>query len=134
MAKNNIKQEKFAAHYAEYGNATRAYLYVNPKATYGTARTEGSEWLTKPNIIDLIQQKKDEFNEKFMHSKEKTIQELLLTAEEAKEAGNYNAYGKLREMIIKMNGFYEADKVELSGGYTINISVTNGNEEDINKI
>jgi len=124
------KQEKFAAHYAEFSNATRGYLYANPSATYNTARTEGSRWLAEPNIQDLIQEKKDEFNEKFMHSKEKTIQDLLEAAEEAKAIRNYNAYAKLREMIIKMCGFNEPDKIEMKTEIKFDFGLTTSEEGD----
>ena len=123
-----LKQEKFATHYAEFSNATRAYLYANPKAAYSTARVEGCKYLAHPNIAQLIESKQAEFNEKFMHSKEKTIQELIQTAEQAKKANQFGAYGKLREMVIKICGFYEPEKIEQTGTIIIKFDGDDDNE------
>ena len=128
------KQEKFSTHYSEFSNSTRAYLCANPKASYDTARTEGAKYFAEPCIKKLIQQKQDLFNEKYLHSKEKTISELLITAEEAKANGRYSDYAKLRDMVIKMNGFYEPEKLEIEGTQTVIITVANANKEDLEKI
>lgn len=134
MAKKIFKMtpahEKFCQHYSEYGNATQAYLFAWPNVKYGTAKTEGSEMLTKPDIAERIDQLKEEFAVQYKQTKEGTIRDLIQSAEEAKTAGQFSAYAKLREMIIKMCGLSEPSKIDVtSGGEKINI-ILNLNDLD----
>ena len=128
MAKDKsiLKYNKFAAHYIENGNCTRAYMFAFPKATYGTAKTKGCQLLAEDNIKEIIEAAREEFNEKFMHSKQKTVQELIEAAEEAKADGQFNSYAKIRDMVIKLLGFYEPDKLQIDS----NINVKFGDEDD----
>jgi hypothetical protein len=127
MAKKIFKMtplhDKFCQHYAEYGNATQAYLFAFPNVKYGTAKTEGNELLTKPDIKEKIDQLKEEFAVEYRQTKEGTIRDLIQTAEEAKAQGQFSAYAKLRDMIIKMCGFYEPEKIEHSGAIDIKLSI-----------
>lgn len=123
--KENLKHIKFAQHYAENGNATRAYLFAyGPNITYGTARELGSRLLTNIDVQLLIEQYKEELAMKFDVTKEKMVKELTETAEQAKRDGQLQAYAKLKEMIIKMFGFYAPDKVEHSGNLPITVIKT----------
>ena len=121
---------KFCEHYAEYGNATQAYLYAFPNVAYGTAKTEGNQLLTKPDIKERIDNLVEQFQTQFRQDKDKTIRDLFITAEQAKAAGNFVAYAKLREMIIKMKGFYEPDKIEHSGNVGLDIKIISPEEDD----
>ena len=113
--------EKFCQHYAEYSNATQAYLFAFSKVTYKSARELGSNLLTNVDIKERIEQLKEEFAVEYNQTKDGTIRDLIQTAEEAKAQGQFSAYAKLREMIIKMCGFYEAEKQEITHkGLTIN--------------
>ncbi len=134
MAKKVFKMtpahEKFCQHYTEYGNATQAYLFAWPKVAYGTARTEGSEMLTKPDIMSRIEQLKEEFAVQYNQTKDGTIRDLIETAEQAKAQGQFSAYAKLRDMIIKMTGFYEPEKIHHSGGMNLNLQIPGMEPDD----
>ena len=113
--------EKFCQHYAEYGNCTQAYLHAYPKVKYNSAKTLGAELLTIIDILDRIEQIKEEFAVSIQQSKERTVEALISSAEEAKIAGQFSAYAKLRDMVIKMCGFYEPEKSEIElKGITLN--------------
>lgn len=51
------KQKAFADYYIELGNATEAYKKAYNCKNSGTARTEGSKNLSKPNIKNYIDEK-----------------------------------------------------------------------------
>jgi hypothetical protein len=117
----NLKHIKFAQHYAENGNASQAYLFAYPGVTYGSARELGSNLLTNVDVQALIDQYKEELSIKFSVTKEKMMKELIEVAEEARVAGNLNAFSKMKEMIIKMCGFYAPEKIEHTGNQPITI-------------
>ena len=119
----NIAYEKFCQHYSEHTNATQAYLFAFPEAKYSTANTEGPQFLLKPRISERILQLKEEFILKYGQTKDKTIKDLINAAEMALKESQYAAYAKLREMIIRMQGFYEPDKIEHSGSLNINLQI-----------
>jgi phage terminase small subunit len=123
--------EKFAQHYAHYGVATQAYMFAFPNAKYKTARELGMRLLKRPEVIEKIEQLKEEFATKYNQSKEGTIRDLIDSAEQAKEFGQFAAYAKMRDMIIKMCGFYEPDKQEIvHKGITINYNKPNDEPRD----
>ncbi len=130
MAKDKIlkpQHNKFAEHYAEHGNATLAYMFAFPNTTYASARVLGSNLLTNLNIQDIIEHKKQEFNSQYMLSKEQTVRDLIDSAEEAKQFGQFAAYAKIREMVIKIQGLYPDPKLDItSGGEKININLNLG--------
>jgi hypothetical protein len=117
----NLNQTKFAQHYAENGNATMAYLFAYPNVTYDSARELGSNLLAREDVKLLIEQYKEELSIKFSVTKEKMMKELIEVAEEARQAGNLNAFSKMKEMIIKMCGFYAPEKIEHSGNQPITV-------------
>lgn len=114
--------EKFCQHYSEFGNATVAYLYAfGSKAdgdakgvTYNTAKSSGPELLQNTAIAERIEQLKEEFAAQYKQTKDGTTRDLIQAAEEAKAQGQFTAYAKLRDMIIKMCGFYEPDRSEIT--------------------
>jgi len=135
MAKKVYKitpaHDKFCQHYAEYGNATQAYLFAFPKVTYGSARELGARMLSVDEIAEKIEQIKEEFAVEYKQSKDGTIRDLINSAEEAKAQGQFSAYAKLREMIIKMCGFYAPEKSEITHkGITINYTKPNDKPGD----
>jgi phage terminase small subunit len=151
MAKKEYKwtpaDEKFCEHYFEYGNQTQAALFafgdkrVDPKGiTYETAKNKGSEMMTYPHILEYIEQLKEEFSAQFKQNKEKTVRDLITSAEEAKKAGQFVAYAKIRDMVIKMEGFYEPEKhshviefdVQIPGLDNLNLEKEEDGEEEGN--
>lgn len=145
--KKNIKftpaHEVFCQHYAEHGNATMAYLQSHPNVKYNTAKADGPKLTAIPSIQERIEQIKEEFALSVQQSKEKTIQALIQSGEEAKLAGQFSAYAKLRDMVIKMCGFYEPDRVDITSAgerITINLDLSsnkdkkdNGDKPNINE-
>lgn len=124
MAKKKVYKftpahEAFCQHYAEYGNATQAYLHAFPKVKYGSAKVEGCKLLTIPNISERIEAIKEQFAVSIQQSKERTVEALIKSGEEAKKAGQFSAYAKLRDMVIKLCGFYEPEKVQVDHKYNI---------------
>ena len=105
--------EVFCQQYAKHGNATQAYHFAKPDVKYNTAKTNGSQLLSKTNISERIEFLKDEFSTSVHQTKESTIRDLIGAAEEAKADGQFTAYFKARDMIIKMCGFYAPEKVEV---------------------
>lgn len=122
--KDKLNWEKFAAHYSVHGNATRAYLSVFTRVEYSTARNEGAKYMANPCIIEIIEKFKEEFRERYMHNKEEKIQELQNSAEEAKALGQFAAYAKIQDMIIKMLDLNPQNKLDItSAGKQININL-----------
>ncbi len=113
--------EAFCQHYAEYSNATQAYLQAYPNCKYGSAKTLGPRLLENIDIIERITHIKEEFAVSVQQTKERTVEALIMSAEEAKQAGQFSAYAKMRDMIIKMCGFYEPEKQEIKhSGFVFN--------------
>lgn len=121
---------KFCEHYAEYSNCTQAYLFAFPGVKYGTAKTEGSKLLTKPDISERISELKEEFECQFRQDKDRTIRDLIVSSEEAKKIGEWATYTKLRDMIAKMSGFYETKVDITSKGEKISIELNLGDNDE----
>lgn len=115
-------QLKFILHYVEYGNATQAYLQATPNPiTYASAKQQGYMMLKDPEVIEAIEQKKEELSLQASISKEKMVRELTFTAEQAKNVGDFKAYANMKNMIIKMFGYYEPEKIQHSGEQNITL-------------
>lgn len=136
--------EKFCQHYCEYGNATVAYLYAfGSKAdgdkngvVYSTAKSHGPALLQNAAILERVEQLKEEFAAQFKQTKENTVRDLINAAEEAKALGQFQAYAKLREMVIKLHGLYEPDKIEHKIEYDLNVpglDITEADTEEENE-
>jgi hypothetical protein len=106
--------ERYCQHYSEYGNSTQAFLYAWPNSTYNTAKTEGPKLLQNLAVSERVEHLKEEFAVQYSQTREGTTRDLINAAEEAKKAGQFSAYAKLRDMVIKMCGFYSPDKIEHS--------------------
>lgn len=106
--KKMIKDQKFIEAYIENGgNATRAYLAINPKCKETSARELGHRMLTKVDIemrkiLDQIG-----LNDVYLANKLK----------EGLESENLSIRVKYLDMILKLKEMYPADrnKVELTG-------------------
>ena len=114
-------EEKFGRHYADYGNGRQAFMYAWPKSNFNSASELASRLLKRVEIYDRIQQHREQISVEFNQTKEGTIRDLIVAAEEAKRAFQFAAYAKIRDMVIKLCGFYEPDKVEHLG--TINLTI-----------
>ena len=135
MAKktNNIlspAHAKYCEHYAEYSNCTQAYLFAFPNVKYSTAKTEGPKLLTNPVISEKIEQLKEEFECQFRQDKNRTIRDLIVSAEEAKSIGEWATYAKLRDMVARISKFYETKVDITSGGEKISIELNLGNDPE----
>jgi hypothetical protein len=113
---------EFIDYYIKHSNGTQAYLNSNPNVTYKSAKELASRLLKQPLIIERVEQEQERLALIYDISKESIIRELTDTAEEAKNLGRYGEYSKMKDMIIKMFGFYESTKVDVtSGGDKFNI-------------
>lgn len=126
-------QIKFCQKYIDTSNATISWMHSHPDANYSTAKSEGCKILNNPDVKSYIDQLKEEMATTFKQTKDGTIKDLIISAEEAKEAKQFSAYAKIREMIIKMVGFYEPDKLDVTtngeGINKINITIVKSSEE-----
>lgn len=124
---------KFCQHYSEYQSATQAYLFAFKNVGYNTAKTEGCKLLKIDEIQEEIEKLQEEFRVQYKQTREGTIRDLIVSAEEAKAMGQFAAYAKLREMVIRMTGYFEADKVDVTtNGENINsikIEIINTNKD-----
>lgn len=116
-------EEKFCRHYADYGNGRQAYMYAWPKSNFNSASELASRLLKRVEINARIQQHREEIAVQFNQTKDGTIRDLIIAAEEAKKAFQFAAYAKIREMIIKLCGFYEPKKIEHSGEINLNLEI-----------
>lgn len=137
MAKRKFKMtpahEKFCQMYADTGNATASYLHAFSGVTYGSARELGSNLLTNVDIQDRISTFSEENKAKYDFDKDKTIRDLIKAAEEAKEQMQWSAYAKLREMVIKMKGYYAPEEIKHSGDIDINLNIPGINKDNEEK-
>ena len=140
MAKKKVIKEKLTAAqttfcelYAVNNNATASYLIAYPKVAYNTAKTEASRLLTDVNIKGIVAKHKELFINEYMKSKQAFIQDLSNTANEAKAAGKYNEYAKINDMILKLLGMYEAEKIDVTS-FNVEIKVSNANKKDIDNL
>lgn len=113
------KHEKFCQIYCEIMNGTQAYLVVYPKAAYHSASANASRLLKVEKIKVRIAEIQEKFAANTKQDKDKTISDLLKVSEEARMEGRFNDYAKLREMVVKMCGFYEPEKVEVKQTWDI---------------
>jgi len=127
MAKQKInkplttEEEKFCRHYADFGNGRQAFMYAWPNSNFNSSSELASRLLKKVDIDARIQQHREEVAVQFNQTKEGTIRDLIIAAEEAKKAFQFAAYAKIRDMVIKLVGFYEPEKHEHSGSIDLNL-------------
>ena len=117
----NHKHQLMIEHYVKYGNARAAYQHAYPTAAYSTAKSDGSRLMNSPLFKEEIQRQREEIAIAEHVSKTDVVRELTTVAEEARLAGKYDAYAKMKDMVIKMFGFYEPDKIQHQGDVGIQI-------------
>ena len=115
----STRHEKFCNVYCELLNGTQSYLSVYPNATYGSAAANASRLLKVDNVKERIAEIQERFAVRTKQDKNKTVRDLLIVAEEARLGERYGEYAKLRDMVIKLCGFYEPEKVEVKQSWSI---------------
>lgn len=114
----NEHHELFCNYYVNSGNQVKSYMQVFTGCTYDSAKSQGHMLYKRPEIKARVAELKDEITaelkEQYKQTREQTIKDLLTASEEAKAAGAFAAYAKLREMIIRMCGFYAPDEVNIN--------------------
>jgi hypothetical protein len=124
---NKVRWDVFSQKYVETGNGVQSYLIAFPNAKYDSAKSNAKKLLTKTYIQDRINVLREQYQEKYFRSLDQTIADLKATAEEAKLNRNYNAYAKIEDMIIKIQGFYTPVKTDItSAGEKISINLNLG--------
>lgn len=75
--KMTMKQQAFADHYIELGNATEAYLKAYPNVTKETtARVNASRLLTNANISSYIEKRMEELQSERVASQQEILESL----------------------------------------------------------
>ena len=95
-------------------NATRAYLSINEDAKTTTAGTEGCKLLKIPNVQQYIKEF-EELPVNLKITKEEIILSNIELREMSKKDGQYSSALKANELIAKMMGLNEAEKMQYSG-------------------
>ena len=111
----NPKQEKFCQLYHQTGNASQSYKDAGYSAkTDGSARTGASTLLTNPNSEERLATIAAETAKEVSVSRSEMLGLFLdiATAEGIEETRDRISAGK---EINRMCGYYEPDKVEVSG-------------------
>ena len=118
MDKLTDKQRLFCEKYILFSNATKAAK----EAGYSeeSARQIGSENLSKPYIKDYIEEKQKKIEELAEISRLMQIKKLIDIAYHDKKETTSNKL-KAIEIINKMLGYNEAEKLNLSGNLQQNI-------------
>lgn len=113
----------FVQNYLVDGNATQAYLKAYPNVTYETAVVNGSRLLTNAKVKEAIEAGKQELKEKMLITKEDLIKDLI-DIKNAQKTDNAQAAIKAIEVISKMLGLNEPEKIEHSGTQAITVIKT----------
>lgn len=118
MAKKQLiltaAHEKFCQHYSEYDCARQAFMYAWPQTKFSSAGELASRMLKNVEILERIEHIKEEFAVQYRQTREGNVRDLINTAEEAKAQGQYSAYAKLREMVLRMAGLQDPIKEDNS--------------------
>ena len=110
------KQAKFVECYLANGmNGTKACI----EAGYSekTARTQGAENITKPNIQEAIKKAQAKTSEKLVITRESLLKDIQVAKDMAltEEQPQFQAYLKAIEMQAKILGLNEPDKIDIQG-------------------
>ena len=110
--KLNAKQKRFCEEYIIDLNAAQACI----RAGYSkkTARTIGSEHLTKPNIQVYIAELQAKISDRTAITIENTVKFIKEVTEEARDGGDASNALKGADLLMKHLGAY-TQKIELSG-------------------
>ena len=110
------KQQRFVEEYLVDLNATQAAIRAGYSET--TARQQGCENLTKPNIQDAIAEAMQERSERTELSQDWVLSELQNVRAAAMKAGNLAAANKSLELLGRHLRMF-TDNLNLSGGLAI---------------
>jgi len=119
----NQKHLLFIENYLIDGNGTQAYLKAYPNVTYETAYVNASKLLRKPKVKEAIEAGKKEFRDKMLITKEDLIKDLI-DIKNAQKTDNAQAAIKAIEVISKMLGLNEPERIEHSGNQPITVIKT----------
>lgn len=121
IIKEPVLLEKFCQHYSQYENRTQAYLFARGDkridkngVTYDSAKELGHRMMQVPEVKERIAQIQEELAVQYNQTKDNNIRDLINSAEEAKAQGQFGAYAKLRDMVIRLCGLYPSDKQEIT--------------------
>lgn len=124
------KQRKFIDEYFSDMNAKQAAI----RAGYSekSAEFQGSKLLAIPEISEEITRIRKEMSEKSKLTREELLNDLKEIKDLNKKAFPPAAL-KAIEIIAKMQGWNEPEKIEHSGNINLNIPGLNENQEDENE-
>lgn len=117
MAKEEYKltarEQRFADEYISNGrNATQAYKKISPNAKDTTCRTQGAEYLAKPNISIYIKEKTRERLNASNLTAQDVIDELIAIGFAKPQKGVSKQYDRLNEELILDMEFENTAKYE----------------------
>ena len=127
MGRKNNKRRLFAKYYFENGfDAIDAHIKAgyNPKYAHTNAYTK----LNFPEVQEELKILKEKLRERIMISKEQILADLLLIKDNNMEDAPQHALKSL-EMVIKMLGYNEPDKLDVNQDISININLPNEDGE-----
>lgn len=110
-ALENPRHEAFAQAYAVTGNAAESWRQSG--GTGGNADVNGAEWLVKPGIKERVQEIRSMTAATCEKSK-KDVARWLCGVIDRKEVAT-GAQLKAAEVLNRMNGWYEPDKIAVNG-------------------
>jgi hypothetical protein len=125
------KEKLFCEEYVRTGNATQTYLMLYPESSIKSANVSSSKWLSKTNIQVQIQILQEEKLKASKISKQSIIDDCLRCREKCEKQGDWKNHSKYTEIINKMLGLNEAEKVEMTGKIvSINLNLDLDNDEE----
>lgn len=119
----NQKHLLFIQNYLIDGNGTQAYLKAYPGVTYETAYVNASKLLRNPKVKEAVEAGKKELRDKMLITKEDLIKDLI-DIKNAQKTDNAQAAIKAIEVISKMLGLNEPERIEHSGTQAITVIKT----------
>ena len=129
----NIKDKEkiFCEEYVRTGNGTQTYLMLYPDCTIRSANNLSTRWLRKVHIKEQIKILQEEKLKASKISKESIIDDCLRCREKCEKQGDWKNHAKYTEIINKMLGLNEAEKVEMTGKIvSINLNLDLDNNEE----
>jgi len=119
--KNRIKDEtikKFVTAYLSNSlNATQAYHFCHPNASLSTCRSGGHKLLNNERVVEELNRIRGEVSN-FNITKDDIIQSNLEIRKLAIKEKKYSDALKANELITKLMGFNEAEKIQQTGTIT----------------
>jgi phage terminase small subunit len=112
------RQKRFCECYLSNGfNATQACLDAGYKEK--NARSQGAENLTKPNIASYIDARKLKDAKNLGITRDTLLKDIKDIMSNAQTDGQHSVCMKGVELMTKMLGLNEPEKVEVSGGIVV---------------